>query len=84
MRLDAGEMNMPHQQDMTLRGWGVFRDRPWHLAGVYYTEAQATAKASQLGDEYKIAYGENRDSTDDFRSLEPAADSRPQSVTRAN
>ncbi|HYP64655.1 MAG TPA: hypothetical protein VEQ16_12235 [Acidocella sp.] len=63
-------MNMPYLQDLTIRGWGVFRDSPWHLAGVYYTEAQATAKASQLGNEYKIAYGENRDSTSDFISLE--------------
>jgi hypothetical protein len=81
----AGEMNMPHLQDLTLRGWGVFRASPWHLAGLYYTEAQATAKASQLGTEYQVAYGENRDSMDDFCSLEPALRGQPHmAATRAN
>ena len=67
---------MPHLQDLTIRGWGVFRTSPWHLAGVYYTEAQAAAKASQLGEGYNVAYGENRDNTDDFTSLEPAKPGR--------
>lgn len=50
----------------TVTGWGVLREDPWHLAGVYSTEAMAQTKAAELGEGYAVHLGENREGSDDF------------------
>jgi hypothetical protein len=57
---------MAYRPDQTIVGYGVFRTNPWHLAGVFCTRRQAEAKASQLGSDYQVRWGENRDAIQDF------------------
>ena len=47
-------------------GWGVMRDAPWHLAGVFETIGEAEARATKLGAAYKIRYGEQPAGSDKF------------------
>jgi hypothetical protein len=49
-----------------VRGFGVLRDSPWHLAGVFRTKAKAEALQDQLGKDYEVAFGSNRKGSDDF------------------
>lgn len=51
-----------------VKGWGVVRSSPWHLAGVYATEEVAEAKAKALGEGYEPRYGSHRLGSDDFVS----------------
>ena len=57
---------MPFVNGVTTTGWGVVRNDPWHLVGVYGTEAEATAKATEMGEGYEVHFGENREGSDDF------------------
>lgn len=57
---------MPFVNGTTLKGWGVVRNAPWHFAGLYSTEQEAKQKAAELGAEYEVHYGENREGSDDF------------------
>lgn len=50
------------------RGFGVIRNGPWHLAGMFLSEDQAKAKAAELGPDYEVRFGSNRYGTDDFMS----------------
>jgi hypothetical protein len=52
-------------------GWGVIRNSPWDLAGVFPTSDAAQAKAADLSGEYKVSYGSHRLGPDDFMT-EPA------------
>lgn len=57
---------MSYLEGNTLTGWGVVRSAPWHFAGIFATKEEADAKANELGEEYEVAHGENREGTDDF------------------
>lgn len=48
------------------RGWGVLRLRPWHLAGVFTSSADAESLAQRLGADYTIKYGEHTPGSSDF------------------
>jgi hypothetical protein len=50
----------------SVKGWGVVRNNPWHLAGVYATKDVAETKAASLGVGYEAKYGSHRLGTDDF------------------
>jgi hypothetical protein len=60
------ETQMPFANGVTIAGYGVVRNAPWHVAGIYGTEAEANFKAAELGLDYQVHYGENREGTDDF------------------
>lgn len=47
-------------------GWGVFKDSPWHFAGLAPTRGDAITMAADHGDGYKAAYGSHLPGTDDF------------------
>lgn len=51
-----------------VKGWGVARFSPWHLAGVYATRDIAETKALLLGEGYETHYGSYRKGSDDFVS----------------
>lgn len=57
---------MPFTNGETIKGWGVVRGEPWHLAGIFKTEAEARAKARELGAHYEVHYGDGRNGSDDF------------------
>lgn len=57
-----------NDNDGWVKGWGVVRNAPWHLAGVYATKDVAEAKAGMLGDGYEARYGSHRLGSDDFIS----------------
>ena len=57
---------MPFVEGGTLTGWGVVRGAPWDFAGIYDTEAEANAKAREMGPEYEVHYGKNQKGTDNF------------------
>ena len=56
--------------DLDNKGWvkgcGVVRNAPWHLAGVYATKDVAETKAATLGAGYETHYGSHRLDSDDF------------------
>ena len=49
-----------------VRGWGVLRNSPWHLEGIFPTKEDAEQRRKALGGEYVVAYGSRRLATDDF------------------
>ncbi len=57
---------MPFLHGKTIKGWGVFKDAPWHFVGKYADRAQAEAKAHEMGSEYQVRLGENQEGTDNF------------------
>jgi serine protease Do len=50
------------------RGWGILRDEPWKLAGVFRTEEEAMASIGRGGADYVIRAGSWRIGSDDFMS----------------
>jgi serine protease Do len=50
------------------RGFGVIKNAPWHLAGMFTDKEQAEALAAQLGLDYEVRFGSSRYGTDDFVS----------------
>lgn len=52
--------------ETALLGWGVVRNEPWHFAGLFSSEEEATRHAAELGPEYEVHWGENKKGTDDF------------------
>lgn len=48
------------------RGFGVIRNRPWHLAGMFPEKDQAAALAAQIGSDYEVLFGSWWYGTDDF------------------
>lgn len=57
---------MAIQGDALKQGWGVIRLRPWHLAGIFVSSADAEALARQLGDAYVVKYGDHVFGSPDF------------------
>ena len=60
-----------HARTGTLIGWGVFRPKPWHFAGLFGSSRQAEAKAQELGVDYIVRFGELQDGTDNFEWSSP-------------
>ena len=61
---------MPIPGEMLRNGWGVLRLRPWHLAGVFTSSADAEGLARTLGPDYVIKYGEHAPGSADFSFTE--------------
>jgi len=57
---------MPIPGEMLKRGWGVLRLKPWHLAGVFTSSADAEALAQNLGPSYEVRYGEHDANASNF------------------
>jgi hypothetical protein len=57
---------MPIPGEMLKQGWGVLRLRPWHLAGVFTSSAEAESLAHALGPSYTIKYGEHTPGSSEF------------------
>jgi hypothetical protein len=68
---------MPIPGEMLREGWGVLRLRPWHLAGVFASSADAEGLARTLGPDYLIKYGEHVPGSADFSFTETASAPRP-------
>lgn len=62
---------MPYPGQKTIRGWGVVREKPWHLVGIYQTEREALIKRGEMGTGYVAAFGEGREGADDFIWTQP-------------
>jgi len=52
--------------DTLKKGWGVVREHPWHLAGVFVSSLDAEALARQLGDGYVVKYGDHAVGSPEF------------------
>ena len=48
---------MPNPRAVNKEGWGVYRVVPWHMQGIYRTEAEADAEAMKAGRQYTVAFG---------------------------
>lgn len=57
--------------DGSVLGWGVYRNAPWNLQGVYETKDDARLQAESAGEDYVVAFGSHRIGTDDFVGGEP-------------
>jgi hypothetical protein len=60
---------MPFVEGKTIRGWAVVPasdDSIWELKGIFKEKAEAEALAAELGPKYKVAFGDNREGSDDF------------------
>lgn len=58
--------NLDSDNPLWVKGWGVFRNEPWHLDGLFPTEAEAQERCAQLGGEYEVKFGSRRLASDDF------------------
>jgi hypothetical protein len=52
--------------DTKVSGWGVIRIKPWHLAGVFPTQAEAVKRMDQLGSDYIVRFGDGFRRSGDF------------------
>ena len=57
---------MPPTRIENQQGWGVFRIVPWHMHGIYLTEAEADAEAEKVGCKYSVASGSSHARTGNF------------------
>ncbi len=57
---------MPIPGEMLKQGWGVLRQKPWHLAGVFASSPEAEALAQNLGASYEVRYGDHDASASSF------------------
>jgi len=55
------------QGDALKKGWGVVRLKPWHLAGIFVSSADAENLAQQLGEAYVVKYGDHAFGSPDFK-----------------
>jgi hypothetical protein len=68
---------MPIPGEMLKQGWGVLRLKPWHLAGVFTSSADAENLARSLGRHYVVKYGDHAAGSPDFAFAEtPDASAR--------
>jgi hypothetical protein len=62
---------MPREDDLPVeRGWGVFRQEPWHLAGVFKNFIEAHRTAMQLASDYQVRLGSHALGSDQFQVFE--------------
>lgn len=47
-------------------GWGVVRNSPWSLHGVFSSKDDAESQAKTAGDDYVVGYGSHVPGTDNF------------------
>ncbi len=57
---------MPIPGDDLKEGWGVVRQNPWHLAGMFASSVDAEKLAEKLGPGYTVKYGDHRLGSPDF------------------
>ena len=57
---------MPIPGDDLKEGWGVLRLKPWHLAGVFTSSAEAEDLARALGPAYLVKYGDHAHGSPEF------------------
>lgn len=67
---------MPIPGEMLKQGWGVLRQKPWHLAGVFTSSADAEALAQNLGPGYEVRYGEHDANASSFSFTATAEEER--------
>ena len=48
---------MPYSSSESQIGWGVYRVVPWHMQGIYLSEAKANGEAAKAGTQYIVDYG---------------------------
>lgn len=51
---------------LSQEGWGVYRVVPWHMHGIYLTEAEADVEAEKAGSQYTVDFGSSHLSTGNF------------------
>jgi len=56
---------------LCVKGWGVFRNKPWHFDGLFPTETEAQARCNELDGSYTVKFGSHRLGTDDFILAQP-------------
>ncbi len=59
--------------DLLKQGWGVVRLKPWHLAGVFASSAEAESLARTLGPDYAVKYGDHAAGSPEFRYVQVPA-----------
>jgi hypothetical protein len=47
-------------------GWGVIRNEPWDLAGMFPTKQEAEVAREKLGESYRVRYGSRKLGSNDF------------------
>ncbi|MFE2005674.1 hypothetical protein ACFW6U_09805 [Pseudomonas guariconensis] len=47
-------------------GWGVVRESPWNLHGIFASKDEAEVAAQQVGNNHIARFGSHRPGTDDF------------------
>ena len=55
---------MPSDERVT--GWGVIQVHPWHLAGIFPTQAEAVARKAELTPGYIVRFGVGFPKSGDF------------------
>jgi hypothetical protein len=55
---------------MLKQGWGVLRQKPWHLAGIFASSVDAESLAQSLGPPYEVRYGEHEAGASHFSFAE--------------
>lgn len=61
---------MPIPGEMLKQGWGVLRQKPWHLAGIFASSVDAESLAQSLGPSYEVRYGEHEAGASHFSFAE--------------
>ena len=59
-------VQMPIPGDDLKQGWGVVCLRPWHLAGVFQSSADAEKLAEELGAGYVVKFGDHASGSTEF------------------
>jgi hypothetical protein len=49
-----------------ITGWGVVRIAPWHLAGIFHSQAEALEHQKTLGKDYVVHFGTGFAHSSDF------------------
>jgi hypothetical protein len=62
-----GRVIVAIQGDALKKGWGVVRLKPWHLAGIFVSSADAENLAQQMGEGYVVKYGDHAFGSPDFK-----------------
>lgn len=57
---------MPNPGSENKEGWGVYRVVPWHMQGLYRTEAEADLQAKKAGSQYAVDFGSSHVPTGNF------------------
>ncbi len=47
-------------------GWGVIRNNPWDLAGMFPTKEEAEAEKARLGGAYEVRHGSRQLGSNNF------------------